>query len=86
MNKIPIYSAEAQPSRTKRHRACAIAALAGGIAITGMFVLASPDQAQAQAKRPNIVMLMMDDVGWSDFGVYPGGGRALGHLASPKKV
>jgi hypothetical protein len=29
MSKIPIYSAEAQPNRTKRHRACAIAALAG---------------------------------------------------------
>jgi arylsulfatase len=24
-------------------------------------------------------MFMMDDVGWSDFGVYPGGGKALGH-------
>ena len=35
--------------------------------------------AQAQAKRPNIVMLMMDDVGWSDFGAYAGGGKALGH-------
>jgi hypothetical protein len=77
MLKIPIYSAEAQPSRTKRHRACAIAALAGGIAITGVF--ASPDQAQAQAKRPNIVMLMTDDTGWGDFGAYSGGGKALGH-------
>ena len=46
--------------------ACAITALAGGITITGVFALVSPDQAQAQAKRANVVMLMMDDVGWSD--------------------
>ena len=57
----------------------AIAALAGGIVTTGLFALVSPDHAQAQAKRPNIVMLMMDDVGWSDFGAYAGGGKALGH-------
>jgi arylsulfatase len=34
--------------------------------------------AQAQDKRPNIVMLMQDDTGWADFGVYLGG-AALGH-------
>ena len=33
----------------------------------------------AQAKRPNIVMLMTDDTGWNDFGAYTGGGAALGH-------
>ena len=47
MSKIPIYS-EKRPSRTNLHHACAIAALAGGIAITGVFALVSPDQAQAQ--------------------------------------
>ena len=30
------------------------------------------------AKRPNVVMLMSDDVGWGDYGVYYGG-AALGH-------
>jgi arylsulfatase A-like enzyme len=35
--------------------------------------------AAAQAKKPNIVMLMTDDVGWNDFGAYSGGGAALGH-------
>jgi arylsulfatase A-like enzyme len=31
------------------------------------------------SKRPNIIMLMTDDTGWSDFGVYSGGGVNLGH-------
>jgi len=35
--------------------------------------------AQAQEKRPNIVMLMTDDTGWNDFGAYSGGGAGLGH-------
>jgi len=33
----------------------------------------------AAADKPNIVMLMTDDTGWSDFGAYSGGGVALGH-------
>ena len=51
--------------------------------IVGILVAATPmmvNQAEAQGeKKPNIVMLMMDDVGRSDFGAYPGGGKALGH-------
>ncbi len=35
--------------------------------------------ADAQEKRPNVVMLMTDDTGWNDFGAYSGGGAALGH-------
>ena len=35
--------------------------------------------AQAQEKRPNVVMLMTDDTGWNDFGAYSNGGAALGH-------
>jgi arylsulfatase A-like enzyme len=34
---------------------------------------------QAADKKPNIVMLMTDDTGWSDFGCYSGGGASLGH-------
>lgn len=40
-------------------------------------IVCSP--AEAQEKRPNIVMLMTDDTGWNDFGAYSGGGVALGH-------
>jgi Sulfatase len=46
--------------------------------MTTLVTLAVPDGAQAQEKRPNIVMLMTDDTGWSDFGAY-GGGTTLGH-------
>jgi len=34
--------------------------------------------AYAQQKRPNVVMLMSDDTGWTDLGAYFGG-AALGH-------
>ena len=44
--------------------------------LSGLLV---PSQAQAQTKRPNVVMLMSDDTGWADLGVYLGG-AALGHL------
>ena len=47
-----------------------------GIALLALLALAAgPAAAQ---KRPNVVMLMSDDVGWGDYGVYHGG-AALGH-------
>ena len=43
-------------------------------------IMAINSEASAQQqKRPNIVMLMTDDTGWSDFGAYTGGGVGLGH-------
>jgi arylsulfatase A-like enzyme len=43
------------------------------------LALLAATQASAQQKKPNVVVIMLDDVGWSDFGAYPGGGKALGH-------
>jgi len=44
----------------------------------GALVLFAGSSAWAQ-KKPNVVVLMGDDFGWSDFGAYTGGGKALGH-------
>ena len=66
--------------RGERERRAAV--LLAQVCIAGLLAAATPliaAKAEAQEKRPNIVMLMMDDVGWSDFGAYPGGGKALGH-------
>ncbi len=49
------------------------AALAGAAAL-----MCAAFPAQAADKKPNVVVIMMDDVGWSDFGAYRGG-KALGH-------
>jgi len=53
-----------------------LGAFAAGSLLAAAAVM-SP--AQAQQKRPNIVMLMTDDTGWNDFGAYSGGGASLGH-------
>ncbi len=52
------------------------AALAAAVMLVVPGLIAA---AQAQQKRPNIVMLMTDDTGWGDFGAYSGGGASLGH-------
>jgi len=45
----------------------------------GLLVVATVAISPAAAqKKPNVVMLMTDDTGWTDFGVYLGG-AALGH-------
>jgi arylsulfatase len=68
----------AQSSRMKRDNAGVTTALAAAVSL-GLASLSFAPPAVAQDKKPNIVMLMMDDVGWSDFGAYAGGGKALGH-------
>ena len=51
-------------------------ALAVGLSLSVLPLITPSAQAQ---KRPNVVMLMTDDTGWNDFGVYSGGGAGLGH-------
>ena len=82
MSTIPIHSAERQPCRLQHRHAGALATLTAltiGLAVAGVSALLGVSQAQAQEKRPNIVMLMTDDTGWNDFGAYSNGGAALGH-------
>jgi hypothetical protein len=62
-----------KPRHLRRVR---LGAFAAGALLAAATVL---NPAQAQQKRPNIVMLMTDDTGWNDFGAYTGGGAALGH-------
>ena len=76
MSAVEISSTQGPPGRTKLGHAGAISALAGSVAVTALLAIVSPGQAQAQDKRPNIVMLMTDDTGWSDFGAYSGGGAS----------
>jgi len=53
-----------------------------GIAFLALALLAG-SSAWAQ-KRPNVVVLMGDDLGWSDFGAYTGVGKpsAIPHRTS----
>ncbi len=46
--------------------------MAGGIALTGLanMGLVSPLQAGTAKKKPNIVFIMADDMGWGDLGCY----------------
>jgi arylsulfatase A-like enzyme len=48
------------------------------VGVAALVAVSSQAFAQQQ-KRPNVVVLMGDDLGWSDFGAYTGGGSALGH-------
>ena len=65
MSKIPIYSTK-QPSR--RH-ARAIAFMAALLAV-GMAAVVTVAPAVAQEKKPNILFIMGDDIGWMQPSIY----------------
>ena len=66
MSKIPIYSTKEQPSR---HRAGAIAFMAALLAV-GMAAVVTAAPAVAQEKKPNILFIMGDDIGWMQPSIY----------------
>ena len=53
--------------------------LLGATALVSVCASSPASAQQPTLTKPNVVVLMMDDVGWSDFGAYTGGGKALGH-------
>ncbi len=60
-----------------KHRTWFNVSLIAVLALAGL-VLVDAGNSLAAEKKPNIVVLMQDDTGWTDFGVYLGG-AALGH-------
>jgi arylsulfatase len=66
------YKSKEEPLK-QFNNLCSVLLVAAGIQALATL------PADAQDKRPNIVMLMTDDTGWNDFGAYSGGGAALGH-------
>ena len=67
MRLIPISIA--RPSRTKFGSASPIAAVALVLAV-GLAAVGMADPAVAQEKKPNILVIMGDDVGWLNIGAY----------------
>ena len=42
-------------------------------AVVIVFCAAGPSTAQAQQRKPNVIVIFGDDVGWGDLGAYGGG-------------
>ena len=69
MSTIQIPSIEKQPSRTQLNQTSAITALAAVLAL-GFAAVGTAVPADAQDKKPNILVIMGDDVGWFNIGAY----------------
>jgi arylsulfatase A-like enzyme len=77
MNNGSISSPNRREALNRRRLKSTIAAVGAGAFVVALTSFVGT--AQAQEKRPSIVMLMTDDTGWNDFGCYSNGGKALGH-------
>ena len=69
MSTIQIPSTEKRPSRTQLNQTSAITALAAVLAL-GFAAVGTAVPADAQEKKPNILVIMGDDVGWLNIGAY----------------
>ena len=69
MSTIQIPSTEKRPSRTQLNQTSAITALAAVLAL-GFAAVGTAVPAVAQEKKPNILVIMGDDVGWLNIGAY----------------
>ena len=71
MSTIPIYSAEDQQTN-RTHRPHTLSALVAGL-VTGVAMFGSVTPALAQDKKPNILFIMGDDIGWMQVNAYTQG-------------
>ena len=69
MSTIPSHLADGQPCRTQRRHAGAIAT----VVVLTIAALGSAVPAAAQEKKPNILFIMGDDIGWMQVVSYQGG-------------
>ena len=69
MSTIPISSGVKRSNRTKLNRISAATALAALLAV-GLAAVLTAAPAVAQEKKPNILVIMGDDVGWFNIGAY----------------
>jgi hypothetical protein len=61
----------------------AISAFAGAFLLVVAVATVGPAQAQSQARKPNILVIMGDDVGWFNIGAYHQGITPVMKFARP---
>ena len=57
------------PGKAARNR-LSFAQLIGATAIVSIATMLNPSSLQAQQQQPNIIVIMGDDIGWNNIGVY----------------